>query len=113
MPSLEQGSIVWASMLDPAGRNRKTRPAVVVSSTNDIEPGRRIWVVGVTSRCDPMPENSIELPWHPQKHRRTGLKVRSLAVCDWLTSILFEDIEDIGGVVPPQRMIDILNALRA
>jgi hypothetical protein len=47
MPPIAQGRIVWVTIPDPQGGNAKSRPAVVVTSTHEIDsagergPGRR------------------------------------------------------------------------
>ena len=71
--ALQQGSIVWVELVDPAGRNPKTRPAVVLTPSNEILPGGTIYVAAASSTFnEPLPVNQVVLPWHPQKHPVTG-----------------------------------------
>ena len=66
--ALELGRIVWAEVPDPNG-NRKLRPGVIVTATSQISDEVPIQIVAVTSRVpDPVPDNQVLLPWHPQGH---------------------------------------------
>lgn len=108
---LELGRIVWADVADPNG-NVKQRPAVVVSATETIRPGSPIRVVAVTSRVSELlPADYVLLPWHPQRHPRTGLNRRSAAVCNWVCTIMPDDVKDLAGVVPGECLFEILSKI--
>jgi mRNA-degrading endonuclease toxin of MazEF toxin-antitoxin module len=109
---LQQGSIVWVTVDDQAGRNPKCRPAVVVTPTSEIVPGEAIVVVAATSTFSkPLPANRIVLPWKPGRHPVTGLYKECVAVCDWLVEIDQAAVVSIGGVCPPGTLAAILAAL--
>ena len=106
---LATGRIIWAEIADANGI-RKLRPAVIVTSTDQITPGKPFDVVAVTSRLsEPLPNDPILLPWHAQGHPRTGLHRRCAAVCTWVARIRHEDIRDVAGVVPGVVMFEILS----
>lgn len=109
---LQQGSIIWATVADSAGRNAKRRPAVVVTPTAEIKAGEPMVAVAATSSFDAsLPPNLVELPWHRSRHPRTGLSRRCAAVCDWLLEIDPSRVEAIGGVVPSAVLAEILARL--
>jgi hypothetical protein len=56
----------------------------------------------------PLPNDHVELPWHAQKHPRTGLTKRCAAVCSWLLEVMEEDVVSIGGRVPDNKLLEIL-----
>jgi mRNA-degrading endonuclease toxin of MazEF toxin-antitoxin module len=83
-----RGRIVWVELLDPQGRNRKCRPAVIVTPDADIRPDGEVWVVAISSQLSEAPADAlVELPWERRGHPRTGLKERSAAVCTWMEKV--------------------------
>jgi hypothetical protein len=113
---LEQGLIVWAEVADANGF-RKARPGIIVSAPHErsekLENDKLEYdVVAITSRIpDPLPDDYILLPWHPNRHPRTGLNRKCAAVCSWVRTITLADIHDFAGVVPgrylSQRLLKI------
>ena len=96
-----QGHIVWIEIPDPAGRNPKCRPAIILTSTSELSPSKPLVVVAVTSRFSkPLREDQVELPWSHRKHPVTGLNKPCIAVCDWLVPVQQTQILKIGGIVP-------------
>jgi len=56
-------SVVWAELVDPNGY-RKVRPGVVVTPTADINSGKPVRVVAITTRLpNPLPDDYDLLPW--------------------------------------------------
>ncbi|MFM9959706.1 MAG: type II toxin-antitoxin system PemK/MazF family toxin [Planctomycetaceae bacterium] len=110
---LRCGTIVWAIVADPTGRNHKRRPAVIVTPTAEILPGQALDAVAVTSHIPPsLPETSVELPWQIHGHPRTGLFKRCVARCDWLLTLAESDVLKVGGTVPDSELRQILAKLR-
>jgi hypothetical protein len=102
------GRIVWAEIADSNGIP-KLRPAVILTPTAQILPGKALNAVAITSRLPQiLPDDHVLLPWHAQGHPRTGLNRRCAAVCTWLARINETDIQSLGGVVPTPIMADIL-----
>lgn len=111
---LQQGSIVWVQVTDPAGRHRKRRPAVIVTPTVEINDSNSLVVVAVTSSVpDPIPESAVEIPWHSEGHPVTGLFKRCIANCAWVPNIKTHDIERVGGIVPTKQLRQILALVAA
>jgi mRNA-degrading endonuclease toxin of MazEF toxin-antitoxin module len=113
VPTLGRGRIILAEVNDPQGQNRKPRPLVIVTPTEDIREGERFVAVAVSSTFPcPVPDDYVELPYHPEGHPRTGLKRRSAAVCSWREGLTHADvIRDIGRV-PDRQMLAILEKVK-
>jgi mRNA-degrading endonuclease toxin of MazEF toxin-antitoxin module len=112
-PGAATGRIVWGEIADPNGI-KKLRPALIVTPNDQIVSGGSLTVVAITSRLtDPLPADYVLLPWHPQRHARTGLNRRCAAVCSWLVTISPNDIHDFAGVVPSAVMTTILEKVAA
>lgn len=109
---LQQGHIVWAVIFDPQGKNPKRRPAVIITCTDEIQPGEPLVVATITSRLvKPLPKDHVELPWHRNGHPKTSLRKWCAAVCSWLVAIRESDIEKVGGIVPARKMLEIVDKL--
>jgi mRNA-degrading endonuclease toxin of MazEF toxin-antitoxin module len=52
---LSRGRIVWVELLDPQGRNRKCRPAVIVTPDADIRDDGEVWVIAISTQLDEAP----------------------------------------------------------
>jgi mRNA-degrading endonuclease toxin of MazEF toxin-antitoxin module len=85
---------------DPEGVNPKCRPAVIVTPTEEIQPGSDVVVVAISTQVEMTPsEVAVELPWDRKGHPKTGLKGRCVAVYSWLKKNLAERREGLrrGG----------------
>jgi hypothetical protein len=101
-------------LTDPQGRNPKDRPAVIVTATEEIQPDGEVWVVAISTQMDAAPaEEQVALPWHPQRHPRTGLTERSSAVCTWLRKVPLSSIRKYGGMVPGRQLIELMGKVDA
>jgi mRNA-degrading endonuclease toxin of MazEF toxin-antitoxin module len=113
MLRLCRGRIVWVELLDPLSRNRKTRPAVIVTPDEEIQPDSDVWVVAISTQLDEAPADAqVELPWERGGHPRTGLKERCAAVCTWLAKVAVTDIQGTAGVVTGRQLLDILTRIK-
>ena len=109
MATLEQGRIVWAEVLDPDGRNRKRRPLVILTPSNQVSPGDPYIAVAVTTRLEqPLPPDHVPLPWHAQKRVKTRLNKPCAAVCTWLVEVREEEILERAGIVPKRQLREII-----
>jgi mRNA-degrading endonuclease toxin of MazEF toxin-antitoxin module len=109
VPKPEPGRIILAETFDPQKRNAKIRPAVIVSRTDQIQAEGRIVCAAITSAIpDKLPDDCVLLPFHPAGKSRTGLRMRSAAMCSWLFEITEEKIEKYIGIVPPARLDEVL-----
>jgi mRNA-degrading endonuclease toxin of MazEF toxin-antitoxin module len=105
---LEFGRIVWAEVPDANGI-RKLRPAVIVTNSDRIATDRTLELVAITSRIsEPLPDDHVLLPWHAQRHPRTGLNRKCAAVCSWLCTIAPADVKDTAGLVPGAVLLQIM-----
>ena len=112
MPTPEQGRIVWAELSSSDGTKKKCRPAVIITSTSDLQLGQPLVVVAATTKfSEPLSDDQVRLPWHPNGQARTRLHQPTVAVCTWLCEIQEKDIVRYGGVVPPKTMEEILAVL--
>jgi mRNA-degrading endonuclease toxin of MazEF toxin-antitoxin module len=112
VPKPAQGRIVLTDVLDPQSRNRKCRPVVIVTPTDEIsedEPFVGVAVTGTLPR--PLPDDYVMLPYHNEGHPRTGLRKKSAAVCSWLVELQVDDIKQYKGVTPTKELEKILKIL--
>jgi mRNA-degrading endonuclease toxin of MazEF toxin-antitoxin module len=108
-----RGRIVWVELLDPQGRNRKCRPAVIVTPDAEIQPDGEVWVVAISSQLDAAPaEDQVELPWDRRGHPKTKLKERCAAVCSWMIKVNVASIQECAGIVPSRQLLDILSRIK-
>ncbi|MCH8216354.1 MAG: type II toxin-antitoxin system PemK/MazF family toxin [Planctomycetes bacterium] len=117
MPNLRQGQIIWKEVPDSNGYNCYRRPVIILNRTVEIAPAEKLTgvVVSVTAYDkNPRPADYIEIPYHRQGRVRTKLKKPCVAVCSWLIELDKQVPEsDICGIVPPQVMEEIINAVRS
>lgn len=113
MSSLCRGRIVWVELLDPQDRNRKCRPAVIVTPDADIRDDGEVWLVAISTQLDAAPaEVQVELPWDRRGHPRTGLRERCAAVCTWMEKVSVAGIQGCAGIVPGRQLLDILSRIK-
>jgi hypothetical protein len=114
VPKPEQGRIILVEVVDPQRRNFKIRPDVIVSRTEEIRREGLIACVGGTSAVpDKLPADCILLPFSPGGKSRTGLKMRSAAMCSWLFEITEDEIEKYIGIAPPKQLEEILACIES
>jgi mRNA-degrading endonuclease toxin of MazEF toxin-antitoxin module len=108
-----RGRIVWVELLDPQDRNRKCRPAVIVTPDGNIRDDGEVWVVAISSQLHEAPaEVQVELPWDRRGHPRTKLKQRSAAVCTWMEKVAVTSIQGVGGTIPGRQLLEILTRIK-
>jgi mRNA-degrading endonuclease toxin of MazEF toxin-antitoxin module len=109
VPKPEQGRIILAEVPDPQNHNPKTRPAVIVSRSDEIQAEGLIACVAITSAVpEKLPADCVLLPFHPGGKSRTGLRKRCAAKCSWLFQIAVEKINKYIGLASPQKLQEIL-----
>jgi mRNA-degrading endonuclease toxin of MazEF toxin-antitoxin module len=93
---------------DPQGRNRKSRPAVIITPTDQITADGEVRVVGISTQLDAgPPEAQVELQYDARGNCRTGLRLRGVAVCSWVVRVPVRSIQSYQGLVPGRTMIEI------
>lgn len=98
----------------PQGRNRKRRPAVILTDADEATATGVVVVVGISNQLDQSPtEVQVELPWHNAGHPRTGPKERCAAVCTWLAEVPLADVQGYGGTVPASQLFRIVSLVES
>ena len=111
---LVQGRLVWVTVPDPQGRNPKRRPAVVLTATADIAPDGELTVAAVTTRTGVAPADAVvPLPWHRDGHPRTRLRQPCEVVCNWVLTVPMAAVEGTAGLVPGDRLAQVLARVAA
>jgi mRNA-degrading endonuclease toxin of MazEF toxin-antitoxin module len=106
---MQQGTIVIALVPDPAGANPKERPLVVVSPTVDVEAGKPIVAVAISTQfAEPPATTEVKLPFHPRGSARTGLTKPCVAKCNWLCTLPQSDVRATRGYVSGNVLKSIL-----
>ena len=104
-----QGQIVWVTIPDPRGGNPKSRPAVIVTATADIDPSGEVQVAAITTLIGQTPfSETVELPSVASGHPQTKLKKPCEVVCSWVVSTPVAGLSDSGGFVPSDLLAEIL-----
>ena len=112
MTPLGRGRVVRVNVLDPQGRNRKRRPAVVLSTSAEIEGTGEVIVVCVSRQHDQAPpEVQVELPYDQRGTCRSGLRDPSWAVATWVTSVKVGEVEEILGGISAAKTNAILEII--
>jgi mRNA-degrading endonuclease toxin of MazEF toxin-antitoxin module len=114
MPSYQYGEIVIIEeLLDPNDRNPKDRACVIVTPSDEIKEDGTLDVVAITSLVpDVIPFDQVPLPCHAQRHPRTGLNKKNVAVCSWQAEVEVSRVIRTIGHVPDKQMGLIAAALR-
>ena len=105
---LSQGRIVWVTVPDPRGGNAKSRPAVILTLTADIDPTGEVQLAAVTLIGQSPFSETVELPSDTTGHPQTKLKKPCEVVCSWVVSVPVADLRDSGGFVPSDLLAEIL-----
>lgn len=88
------------------------RPAIVLSAAEDAAGEVELVVVAVSSTLpDVLPDDQIELPWHPQGHPWTGFRRRCAAICRWLLRIPASAVVERGKVLRAKSLHAIVAAV--
>jgi len=112
-PKLEPGLIVQAEVVDPQGRNPKSRPLVLLMG-DEAAPEGSLTAVAITGTLPkPLSEFHVLLPWHRAGHPMTGLKKRCAAVCNWVIAVQRTAQIQLMGRVPDKHFAKFVAAVRA
>ena len=111
---LVPGLIVRAVVLDPAGRNPKARPLVLLTGEDDTPADAPLIAAAISGTLPrPLPNYYVLLPWHRSGHRQTGLKKKCAAVCNWFPQINRSEPVQVMGRVPDTEFATILQKVQA
>lgn len=104
---------MWATVPDPRGE-RKRRPFVIVTATEEIRPDHSVVGVAITTTfADPPPADHVSLPWDPTGRSATRLRRRSAAVCSWVVAVRPGEVGSVVGRVPADVLLQILRGVTA
>jgi mRNA-degrading endonuclease toxin of MazEF toxin-antitoxin module len=104
--------LLVTDVLDPHGRNPKTRPIIVVTPDDVILEGGDLFGVAVTGTFpDPLPVDAVKLPWHRDGHPKTGLDKPAVAACHWIVPIDPDRVVRPRGFVPAKQIWAIAEIL--
>jgi len=112
---LSQGRVVEIAITDPCGRNRKLRPAVVLTDTDQIpedEDGEFVVAAITTKFTIPLEPDWIRLPWSADGKAKSGLREPSVVKCRWLRKVTRKDIVSYRGWLPSTLMLEIMLVVR-
>jgi hypothetical protein len=90
--------IIFAEVLDPDGRNQKTRRVVVLTPDIELAVGFPVVVAGVTGTLpNPLTSDYVKLPYKnpPGRHPKTGLTKEAAVLCTW---VLLTPAASLDGV---------------
>lgn len=109
MIGLRRGDIVLVEIVDPQLQNPKLRPVVVLTKSAKSEFVTELGVVGITGTIPKViPDDFVKLPYHANRHPRTGLTKKSAAVCGWLVTINETGVQKRIGRVPEKQLREIV-----
>src|SRR4051794_37057003 len=98
-----QGRAIWA-VVSRKGINAKRRPGIIVTDAREIEAGKPIFVVVVSTDLTPShdtkAEDIIPLPFHPQGRLEPGFRKPCAAICDWVEEVCRDAILEVHGILP-------------
>lgn len=104
---------MWATIPDSHGGNAKSRPAIIVTPTKDIDPDGEIQLAAITTLTGDAPfSETVELPFDPCGHPQTKLKKPCEVVCTWICAMPAASIRDSGGFAPSDVLLEILAKIR-
>jgi mRNA interferase MazF len=110
--TIQRGTIIWAELSDPNGRNAKPRPAVVLSTQPHIDThGDLVVAVITTDFTHPLPSGWFAIPTMPGGHAITGLDQACVVKATWLKQVPRTQVQAIMGRAPSRVVREILNFL--
>ena len=112
MTSLGRDRVVRVNVFDPQGRNRQRRPAVVISTAEEIDATGEVVIVCISRQYDQAPPAvQVELPHDPRGTCRSGLRDPSWAVATWVMTVKVGDVEEILGSISAAKTNTILEII--
>ena len=108
MDALGPGRIIWAVFPGRRGGG-KLRPMVVASRCRDIVRDKTLFAVVCTTDfvADDLLPREIEIPSQEDGRCLSRLRHRTVASCDWTTTLPVEDVHDTAGSVSGAMLRDI------
>ena len=112
MRKLSQGQVLDVEVTDPCGENKKPRPVVVLTDTNELSHTDEFVVAAISTQFShPLPPDWIALPWSSEGEAKSGLREPCVVKCRWLRKITRKDIVSFRGWLPGTVMRDIMRVV--
>ena len=109
---LSQGQVVQVAVRDPCGQNLKTRPAVILTKTDELANAHTFVVACISTQfTEPLPLDHIRAPWSPNGRAKSGLTKPSVVKCRWLCEVRREDVHATLGHLPAPLLRDIMRVV--
>ena len=109
MQRLSQGQVVDVNIVDPNGRNPKTRPVVILTATDELADADQFVAAAISTKFDePLPVDCIRVPWSSDGRAKSGLRKPSVVKCRWLVTLKREDVIAARGHLPSTVMCEIM-----
>lgn len=109
MKPLQQGQVILAAVTDPHGENPKSRPAVILTATDEIAAAEEFVIAAISTKfSEPLPPDYVEVPWSGDGRAKTGLKEPSVVKCRWLKKVRRQEVMHTLGYVPAKIMVEIM-----
>jgi hypothetical protein len=110
---LIQGQVVEVAITDPCGQNKKPRPVVILTDTDELLDAEEFVVAAISTKfSDPLPPDWILLPWSKGGRTKSGLTEPSVVKCHWLRKVTPKDVIFIRGHLPATVMRDIMQIIK-
>lgn len=112
MSKLSQGRVVKVVIADPAGRNSKEHPVILIGRDDDIrnhDPVIGVIASHTAATQTPRKDCCIEIPHSGDGKCNTGFFKPTVAVCDWVVKLTKEQIAAgrLGGMVQARHVFAI------
>ena len=109
MRQLSQGQVIKVEIADPRGQNKKRRPVVLVTATDELATAEEYVAVAISSKLTaPLPPDWILLPWSADGRAKSGLTEPCAAKCHWIVTVREAEIFSVLGALPETVMRDIM-----
>lgn len=95
--------------MNPSRGDAKERPVLIISSDDDIQPGKAIVGLAISGTFrEPLRSEEFELPWSRDGRAKTGLKKPSVVVCDWPVTLPHSEIIEVCGELSLPKLLRVI-----
>lgn len=113
MSDLKLGRIVYTVVRDPRGGNPKRRPVILLTPSEQVPAGEPLIGVAISTQPkDPLPPECVRLPSNSRRQGSSRLPERCAAVCNWAVQFHADQIEEIGGIIYGELLLQIVEKVK-
>jgi len=106
---LNQGQIVTIVVPDPRGKNKKPRPVLILTDSDELTTAEEFVVAAISTQfSDPLPADCVLIPSSRDVRAKTGLMQPSVVKCHWLLKVRRRHVRCVLGHLPPEIMCDVM-----